>query len=306
MFQFDHHTYDPATGEVEGPRGSARLQPKPARLLAMLLEARGSLVEREAIRTALWPDTNVDFDAGLNTCVRQIRTALGDTGGEPEWIETLPKRGYRAAVEVQGGAEGESPAAAAPREPDTGGVSLVREVTPYVAMFLVLAFGTAVVLWNELFLAAAPAGTPAGTTGETTATDGSERASEAPLRLALLPFVDPEADDPGSFNRSLTEAYLTALVSAAPNRFVVIGPATTAPLLQGVATLAQIAAAVEADFVIHGGHRARDSMFFVEVVHPDGAHLFARRFELAVEDGPEPPPDLIADITAAMLAAPSR
>ena len=70
MFRFERHAFDPDTGEIDGPRGSTRLQPKPARLLSMLLAAEGDLVERDAIRDALWPDTTVDFDAGLNTCVR--------------------------------------------------------------------------------------------------------------------------------------------------------------------------------------------------------------------------------------------
>ena len=82
MFRFSVHTFDTDTGELGGPRESLRLQPKPARLLAMLLEAGGELVEREQIRATLWPDTTVDFDAGLNTCMRQIRTGLRESGGE--------------------------------------------------------------------------------------------------------------------------------------------------------------------------------------------------------------------------------
>ncbi len=53
-------------------------------------------VRREDIQKELWPDdTFVDFDTGINSCVRQIRTALGDDAEKPRFIETIPKKGYR-------------------------------------------------------------------------------------------------------------------------------------------------------------------------------------------------------------------
>ena len=296
MFHFAEHHFDPGTGEVEGPRGSTRLQPKPARLLAMLLEADGGLVERDD--AALWPDTNVDFDAGLNTCVRQIRAALSDTGGAAEWVETLPKRGYRVAVAVRA-PELEPPATSLPAVGDgSGGENLNRRAVPYVAMLLVIALATAAALWSRLFVTADP--TVPGDTPPQAADAGGDRVVASPRRLAVVPFVDPEADDPGAFNRSLSEAYVAALVAAAPDEVVVVGPTTTAPLWSPDVTIPQIAAAVEADFVMHGGHRASDSIFFIQVVHPDGAHLFARRFELPAGSPPEAPPELVAAIIDAV------
>ena len=51
---------------------------------------------REEIRQRIWSnDTFVDFEQGLNFCIRQIRDALGDIAGAPRFIETLPRRGYR-------------------------------------------------------------------------------------------------------------------------------------------------------------------------------------------------------------------
>src|SRR6185503_7278086 len=44
----------------------------------------------------LWAaDTFVDFDTGLNSIVRKLRDTLGDSADHPEFIETLPRRGYR-------------------------------------------------------------------------------------------------------------------------------------------------------------------------------------------------------------------
>jgi len=41
-------------------------------------------------------DTFVDFEPGLNFCIRQIRETLGDTADAPRFIETLPRRGRSA------------------------------------------------------------------------------------------------------------------------------------------------------------------------------------------------------------------
>jgi len=40
-------------------------------------------------------DVFVDFEHGLNFCIRQIRNALGDEADHPRFIETVPRRGYR-------------------------------------------------------------------------------------------------------------------------------------------------------------------------------------------------------------------
>ena len=62
----------------------------------MLLERRGDIVTRDELKQTLWPvDTFVDFDDGLNTAVRKIRDALGDSAEKPRYIETIPRRGYR-------------------------------------------------------------------------------------------------------------------------------------------------------------------------------------------------------------------
>src|SRR5258707_2621045 len=72
--------------------GPLRLPPQPAKVLALLESRAGEIVSREEICGALWgDDVHVDFEAGLNSCIKQVRAALGDRGV----IETLPKRGYR-------------------------------------------------------------------------------------------------------------------------------------------------------------------------------------------------------------------
>ena len=66
------------------------------------MDRPGEVVTREELRLRLWPsDTFVDFDHSLNTCINKLRDALGDTAGNPRFIETLPRRGYRFIAPVQ-------------------------------------------------------------------------------------------------------------------------------------------------------------------------------------------------------------
>ncbi len=56
---------------------------------------------REEIQKRLWlSETFVDFDQGLNYCIRQIRVALEDSADQPKFIATSPRRGYRFIAEV--------------------------------------------------------------------------------------------------------------------------------------------------------------------------------------------------------------
>ena len=82
-----------------------KLPPQPFKVLEILARKGGQVVTRTEIREQVWcGDTFVDFEQGLNFCIRQIREALGDTAGAPRIIETLPKRGYRLLMPVTSGA----------------------------------------------------------------------------------------------------------------------------------------------------------------------------------------------------------
>ncbi len=79
-----------------------KLQGQPFDLLAALMERPGEVVTREELKEKVWPsDTIVDFDQGLNRAVNKIRDALGDSAQSPQFLETLPRRGYRFIAPVQ-------------------------------------------------------------------------------------------------------------------------------------------------------------------------------------------------------------
>jgi TolB-like protein/DNA-binding winged helix-turn-helix (wHTH) protein len=73
-----------------------KIPPQPLQLLAMLLERPGLVVSREELRQRLWPsDVFVDFDHGLNKNIQKLREALNDSSESPQYIETIPRIGYR-------------------------------------------------------------------------------------------------------------------------------------------------------------------------------------------------------------------
>jgi TolB-like protein/DNA-binding winged helix-turn-helix (wHTH) protein/Tfp pilus assembly protein PilF len=90
------------SGELRKHGIRLKLQDQPLQVLTMLLEKRGEVVTRDELRQKLWSDdTFVDFDAGLNSAVKKLRNALGDSAENHSYIETLPRRGYRFIGEVE-------------------------------------------------------------------------------------------------------------------------------------------------------------------------------------------------------------
>jgi DNA-binding winged helix-turn-helix (wHTH) protein len=77
-----------------------RLQEQPFRVLAMLAERPGEIVTREQLQEQIWGNTFVDFDQSLNKAVNRIREALNDNAGTPQYVETVPRRGYRFITPV--------------------------------------------------------------------------------------------------------------------------------------------------------------------------------------------------------------
>jgi len=68
----------------------------------MLVEREGKIVTREEIRSRLWAnDTVVDFDRSINATIKTLRRALGDSGDNPRYIETLARRGYRLMLPIE-------------------------------------------------------------------------------------------------------------------------------------------------------------------------------------------------------------
>jgi DNA-binding winged helix-turn-helix (wHTH) protein/tetratricopeptide (TPR) repeat protein len=70
------------------------LTPKVLALLQVLVEARGDVVPKADLMARVWPETVVG-DANLSVTVSALRRGLGRHDGDPAWVETVPRRGYR-------------------------------------------------------------------------------------------------------------------------------------------------------------------------------------------------------------------
>jgi len=95
------------SGELRRNGVRVRLQDQPLQILNLLPERSGEVVTREELQSRLWPaDTFVDFDHSLNTAIKRLRDALGDSAENPRFVETLARRGYRFIAPVHGAAAG--------------------------------------------------------------------------------------------------------------------------------------------------------------------------------------------------------
>jgi DNA-binding winged helix-turn-helix (wHTH) protein/predicted ATPase len=111
-FAFGPFRLDPPNARLTRGRQAVVLKPKAFDVLAFLVRNAGRLVPQEELIDAVWPDTVVG-DSSLKSCVRQVRRALGDRVRNPQFIETVHRRGYRFIAPVTAG-EATPPTPAAP------------------------------------------------------------------------------------------------------------------------------------------------------------------------------------------------
>jgi TolB-like protein len=101
-FCFHKFELDPASGELHQDGHRLPLPPKAFELLRALVEHPGEVVTREDLLAKLWAaDTFVEFNDNLNHAVRKLREALGDSVDNPQFVETLPRYGYRFIASVK-------------------------------------------------------------------------------------------------------------------------------------------------------------------------------------------------------------
>jgi TolB-like protein/DNA-binding winged helix-turn-helix (wHTH) protein/Flp pilus assembly protein TadD len=96
IVRFADFEFDCRTGDLRRGETYLKLQPQPAKVLALLVQKPGHLVTRQELAQKVWgSETFVDFERGLNYAIRQIRSVLEDNAEQPRFLETLPRRGYR-------------------------------------------------------------------------------------------------------------------------------------------------------------------------------------------------------------------
>jgi DNA-binding winged helix-turn-helix (wHTH) protein len=112
MKQFEPFRLDAANGCLWRDATQIMLPPKPFAVLQYLVENPGRLVTHDELLDALWPETYVQPQV-LRTYMLELRKVLGDDAGQPRFIQTQPKRGYRFVAAVTDGT-GAAPGIARP------------------------------------------------------------------------------------------------------------------------------------------------------------------------------------------------
>src|SRR5262249_50846753 len=148
-------------------------------------------------------DTFVEFDHALNTAVKKIRIALGDCANSPEYVETVPKRGYRFLVPVEAV---ERPILNMPERltVTTRGWLRSGSVRAVLLVCVLLLAGLVVVHWQE-------------------------RTSERRMVLAVLPLEDWSNDSSQELLcDGITQELITQSGKADPSRLAVVPRAASA------------------------------------------------------------------------------
>src|SRR5260370_25262884 len=95
-YRFGEFELDVAAYELRRGTHRIRLSRQPMDLLLLLLERRQELVSHDDIAKRLWgPNVFTDLDAGIRTAILKIRRVLCDSSESPQFLETVPGKGYR-------------------------------------------------------------------------------------------------------------------------------------------------------------------------------------------------------------------
>lgn len=260
-----------------------RLQEQPFQILRLLLERAGDVVTREELRQQLWPSSvYVDFDHGLNNAVARLREVLGDEAGNPRFIETLPRLGYRFIYPVESTrptsrpvnneaaviSETQSVAPAVPT--DAAPRRDTRPLAVISAIVFLAALGVLAVVW----LARRP--------GEDTRTASLPHGPS----IAVLPFVNLSAEEENEFfSDGLTEELVTKLAGIRGLRVVA---RTSSFQFKGKQESAgAIAHALQVDHFLEGsvrrsGPRLRITAQLIDAQRDE--HVWAQTFDREVGD----------------------
>jgi TolB-like protein/DNA-binding winged helix-turn-helix (wHTH) protein/Flp pilus assembly protein TadD len=286
VFELDLHS-----GELCKSGHKTALRPQAVKVLALLTRRPAQLVTREELKDEIWgPDTFVDFEHGLNLCIRQIRAALGDDADTPRFIETLPRRGYRFIAPVQNnngqtepssteiGSDARRDAAAEPN----GSHRLLWTGLAVVAAIIVGFAGTLAITtplhWRAVLLGDHSSPVPATTAS----------AESARRMLVVLPFDNLSGSSKQDyFSAGLTEEITTQLSELVPARLGVIARTSAVRYKQSGKPISDIGHDLGAEYVVEGGvlrarNRVRVTVQLIRV--RDQSSVWAEEFEGELRD----------------------
>ncbi|MGH9600990.1 MAG: winged helix-turn-helix domain-containing protein [Terriglobales bacterium] len=239
-FHFGVFELDLATGELRKSGVKIHLQPQPLRVLTLLVNRPGQMVTREELQREIWGnDTFVDFEQGLNFCIRKIRETLGDAADTPRYIETLPRRGYRFVAPVTVG--GDRAGAQALIETQTSVTAPAvaprsRRTSLIAAALLTLVALAGYSAWRHYRLQPEPPAAP-----------------KARVMLAVLPFANLSGQEEEEYlSEGLTAEMIAELGSLYPRGLGVIASNSVARYRTRPAPIEQVGRELHVEYVLEG------------------------------------------------------
>ena len=100
FYAFDNFRIDLAERVLLREDSEISLTPKVFDTLLVLIENAGRIVEKEELIRKVWQERFVQ-ENNLTFNIKMLRKALGDSAGDPRFIETIPRRGYRFIGKVE-------------------------------------------------------------------------------------------------------------------------------------------------------------------------------------------------------------
>lgn len=98
-FKVGDWTVDPDSGRLQQGADEVKLEPKVMKVLVYLAQHPGKVVAREELEEKIWTGMIVGYDAVSGSIIK-LRKALGDNSRNPQYIETVSKKGYRLIAPV--------------------------------------------------------------------------------------------------------------------------------------------------------------------------------------------------------------
>jgi DNA-binding winged helix-turn-helix (wHTH) protein len=111
LYEFGSFRCDPREHLLLCDGKPISLSPKSFEILVALIQNQGRLLTKDELMQQVWPDSFVE-EANLTVNISALRKVLGETSGGQQYIETVPKRGYRfivPVIECQDGANPDPP-----------------------------------------------------------------------------------------------------------------------------------------------------------------------------------------------------
>jgi TolB-like protein/DNA-binding winged helix-turn-helix (wHTH) protein/Tfp pilus assembly protein PilF len=283
---FSEFEFDCGTRELKKNGQTLRLEPQPAKILAILIRNAGEIVTRQELMQEVWgSETFVDFDQGLNYAIRRIRAALDDDAEAPRFLETLPKTGYRFIAQVAR-SKPYIGASIAPTPPSPARTrSKLNHLTIAALVLVPLLILFAIIAWR--YRHREPA-------------DGSGARFTF---LAVLPLRNLSADpEQEYFSEGMTDELITNLARMTGIR--VISHTSVERYKNTTAPLPQIARELGVDGVVEGtvtraGNRVRVTAQLIDA-HND-THIWADSYERDMTDTLAIQDSIARDIAARIL-----